>query len=44
MKKYVCFLLMLAALALMFCGCRMIIVEDAEPVRIGMTDSDIRLT
>lgn len=44
MKKRICVLLMIAAAMWLLCGCGMMIVEDAEPVRIGMAESDTRLT
>ena len=44
MKKKIALLLVLAVLALLLCGCGMIIVEDSQPVQIGMEEADRRLT
>ena len=36
MKKRLCAIALLLALAVMLAGCGMILVEDSQPVRIGM--------
>lgn len=44
MKKMMLVLCMLGILAALLSGCGAIVVEDAEPVRIGMLGVDRRLT
>lgn len=44
LKKRILTALVFAVLAAMLAGCGVIIVEDAEPVRIGMEGIDRRLT
>ena len=44
MKKCIVLLLVLAAISVLLCSCGMIIVEDAQPVEIGLELRDRRLT
>lgn len=44
MKKRIAMLLVLAALSVLLCGCGMVVVEDSQPVEIGMENPDRRLT
>lgn len=44
MKKIILALCALGILAAMLSGCGAIVVEDAEPVQIGMLGMDRRLT
>ena len=43
-KKYIAVMLMLALIAALLTGCGMILVEDSQPVEIGMENTDITLT
>lgn len=44
MKKRIAMLLVLAAVMALLCGCGMIIIEDSQPVEIGMEAPDRTLT
>lgn len=44
MKKIMLALCLLGILAVILSGCGAIVVEDAEPVQIGMRDMDRSLT
>lgn len=44
MKKTIMLLMMMAALCVLLGGCGMILVEDAQPVEIGMEMPDRSLT
>lgn len=44
MKRRIAMLLMLAAVLMLLSGCGMMIVEDSQPIQIGMENPDRTLT